>query len=142
MPLTDFPIVITIPVQWGDQDALGHVNNIVTLKWFESARVKYLEALMIRTPNDQPELSSILAAVNCNFRQQLNYPDTVHIGTRLAKLGNTSLTLEHQVVSETLGGVAADGQSIIVHFDYATQKPTPISQEIRAKIEQIESNRT
>lgn len=138
MPLTDFPITVTIPVQWGDQDALGHVNNIVPLKWFESARVKYLEALMIRTPDEQPPLGSILAAVNCNFRQQLKYPDTVHIGARLVKTGNTSMTLEHHVYSETLQSVAVDGQSIIVQFDYATQKPTAITDEVREMIANLE----
>ena len=140
--LSDFPIHVTIPVQWGDQDALGHVNNIVPLKWFESARVKYLEALLIRTPDEQPPLGSILAAVNCNFRQQLKYPDTVHIGARMVKIGNTSLTLEHHVYSEALQGVAVDGQSIIVQFDYATQNPTAITHEVRELISKLEKSDT
>ncbi len=141
MPLDDFPIVVTVPVQWGDQDALGHVNNTVPLKWLESARVKYLEELLIRTPDDQPPLASILAAVSCNFRRQLKYPDTVQIGARLVKIGNTSLTLEHHVYSEHLDDVAADGQSVIVQFDYQSQTPTQISAEIRNRIAQLEGKR-
>ena len=41
--LADFPVQIAIPVQWGDQDGFGHVNGVMYLKWFESARVAYLE---------------------------------------------------------------------------------------------------
>ena len=37
--LRDFPLVVEIPVQWGDQDAFGHVNNAAYFRWFESARI-------------------------------------------------------------------------------------------------------
>ena len=40
-------------------------------------------------------LGPILATINCNYRQPLNYPDTVHIGTRVTKIGNSSLTIAH-----------------------------------------------
>jgi len=39
--LADHPVVITWPVQWGDQDAFGHVNNVVYFRWMESARIAY-----------------------------------------------------------------------------------------------------
>ncbi|MBC8876759.1 MAG: acyl-CoA thioesterase, partial [Planctomycetes bacterium] len=41
--LADYPSVVTLPVQWGDQDAFGHVNNTVPLRWFETSRIAYLE---------------------------------------------------------------------------------------------------
>ena len=41
--LDGFPVVITLPVQWGDQDAFGHVNNTVYVRWLESARIAYGE---------------------------------------------------------------------------------------------------
>ena len=41
--LADFPVVIALPVQWGDQDAFGHVNNTIPIRWFESSRIAYLE---------------------------------------------------------------------------------------------------
>src|SRR5258708_13223791 len=40
-PLAGFPVVLSLPIQWGDQDAFQHVNNTVYLRWFESARIKY-----------------------------------------------------------------------------------------------------
>ena len=139
MPLHDFPTVVTIPVQWGDQDALGHVNNTVALKWFETGRVKYLESLATCVPDQATSLTAVLAAVTCNFRQQLQYPDTVQIGSRLVKLGRTSITLEHHIYSEANQGIAADGQSVMVLFDFATQKPMPITDEIRKRIDGLEN---
>ena len=140
MPLDEFPIVATIPIQWGDQDALGHVNNVVLFRWFESARIKYLENLAIRSPDEPSSLATILAAVNCNFRQQLRYPDTVHVGVRVVKVGRTSITLEHQVFSESHQYIAADGQSTVVLFDYATQESTPIPDRVRKRVAQIENS--
>jgi len=40
--LATFPVVITIPVAWGEMDAYGHVNNSVYFRYIESARIKYL----------------------------------------------------------------------------------------------------
>ena len=41
--LAGLSVVIALPVQWGDQDALGHVNNVVYFRWYESARIAYFE---------------------------------------------------------------------------------------------------
>ncbi len=35
------PVVLSIPIQWGDQDAFGHVNNTRSIRWYESARMEY-----------------------------------------------------------------------------------------------------
>ena len=43
--LPDYPVVIALPVQWGDQDLNAHVNNVVFFRWLESARVEYLNRL-------------------------------------------------------------------------------------------------
>ena len=41
--LREYPVVISLPIQWGDQDAFGHVNNTVAIRWFESSRIAYIE---------------------------------------------------------------------------------------------------
>ena len=41
----DYPVVISLPVQWGDQDLFGHVNNVVYFRWYESARIAYLDRI-------------------------------------------------------------------------------------------------
>ena len=43
--LAGFPVVVSWPVQWGDQDAFGHVNNTIYFRWFESGRIAYLKRL-------------------------------------------------------------------------------------------------
>ena len=137
-----FHVWITLPILWGDQDSFGHVNNTIYLRWFESARIEYGHRAGLSQTNPQsgsgPAVGPILAAISCNYRRQLKYPDTVHIGARITRIGNSSLKMEHRVISQLLGAVAADGDSTLVVFDYAAQKPVAVPAPVRAAVEKLE----
>lgn len=142
-PLADFPVVIELPVQWGEQDLYGHVNNIIYFRWFESARVAYGERLDFARLFREHRLGPILASVRCDFRQQITYPARVRIGARITRLGNSSLTMEHGVAigdneNNLTSGLAASGDSTVVFFDYATQKSTRIPDDLRDRIRSLE----
>ncbi len=134
--LASWPVVIQLPVQWGDQDALGHVNNVVFFRWFESARVALLKQLGIRT-RQQDRLGTILAATDCSYRLPLTYPDTVLVAAGVLRLGRTSIRMAQQVVSVTAAEVAATGTATVVVFDYVEQRPAPIPEELRAQLERL-----
>lgn len=136
--LRDYPIVVTLPIQWGDQDAFGHVNNTVAIRWFESARIAYIESGELGHLMEAGGMGPILVSITCNYRRQLHYPDTVHIGARVTKLGRTSMIMEHAVYSEHLKEIAADGTSTIVAFDYKANRPIRIPDELRLACERQE----
>jgi acyl-CoA thioester hydrolase len=136
--LADYKVVIALPVQWGEQDLYGHVNNIIYFRWFESARVAYGERLDFARLFREQKLGPILASVRCDFRQQVSYPATALIGARITRLGNSSLTMTHAVAVEGREGLVAEGDSTVVFFDYAAQKSTRIPDDLRAKIRAIE----
>lgn len=135
-PLPDFPVTVSQPVQWGEQDGFGHVNNMHFIRWFESSRIAYLMKCRIEMTGEG--IGPILAAVSCNYRRQLTFPDTVTIGTRVVRIGRTSLTMEHALWSESLQAVAADGTSTVVMFDYASQSPSEVSSAVRNFVETLE----
>src|SRR5690349_15768238 len=95
-----YPVWIVLPIQWGDQDAFGHVNNTVYLRWFESARIAYGLRVNLTDGSTGRKIGPILAAMSCNYRRQLKFPDTVHVGARITRIGRSSLTMEHCLVSE------------------------------------------
>jgi acyl-CoA thioester hydrolase len=136
--LQGYPVVVSLPVLWGDQDAFGHVNNTVPIRWFESARIAYVDRQEIVELMNASGLGPILAAIGCNYRRQLHYPDTVHVGARVARIGRTSFVMEHAVWSERLTEIAADGTSTIVMFDYAANRPRRMPDDMRAVIERLE----
>lgn len=80
----------------------------------------------------------ILASITCNYRKQMNYPDTIQVGARISRIGRSSMTMEHAVFSEQQNTITADGHSVVVVFDYANNRPTRVPDDIRQAIEQLE----
>ncbi len=136
--LAGYPVVIRLPVQWGDMDAFGHVNNTVYFRWFESARIAYFDRLDVWQRRPEDDLGPILAAIQCDYRRQIRFPDHVSVGARVEKIGRSSIVMAHALVSEAAGQLAAQGTSTLVMFDYRAQKPHPVPDELRAKLSGLE----
>jgi acyl-CoA thioester hydrolase len=136
--LADFPVVTDIPVLWGDHDAFGHVNNLVYLRWAEAGRIEYLLRVG-QLPELPPSgVAPILASVKCDYRRVMNYPDTVYVGTRIVRIGNSSFQMDHRLVSRNLDEIAAEVTSTLVMLDYKSNKPVPVTAEARRLIGAIE----
>lgn len=136
--LAEFPVTIVLPVQWGDMDAFGHVNNTVPLRWFESARIVYLERIGLAEMMSGSGVGPILAAITCNYRKQVEYPDTVEIGARVGRIGRSSFTMLHTATSRAKGAICVDGESTIVVFDYNAQRPVRVPEVIRQAVAKLE----
>jgi acyl-CoA thioester hydrolase len=137
--LADFPIQIAIPVQWGDQDGFGHVNGVMYLKWFESARVAYLESSLLgNLMVEHNHIGPIMASITCNYRRQIRYPDVVVIGAKVTRIGRTSIEMHHAIYSTTDKAIGADGTSILVYFNYKKQTPVPVTEDLRLAFEKME----
>lgn len=133
-----FPVLVTLPILWGDQDAFGHVNNTASIRWFESSRIAYFERPEIKPVLANVGVNVILASVQCHYRRQLAYPDTIHVGARVVRLGRSSLAMEHVVYSVANAAVASEGECVVVVFDYTANRSVPASPELRAAIAQLE----
>jgi acyl-CoA thioester hydrolase len=138
--LAHCPVVIRLPIQWGEQDAFGHVNNVSSIRWFESGRIAYLDAVGLEHLMEAGKLGVILASITCHYRKQLLYPDTICVGTSVTKLGKTSLIMKHWIYSEKLQAIASEGDSVIVMFDYESQRPTRIPEDLRALLARVENS--
>ncbi len=137
--LADYPVVASVVVQWGDQDAFGHVNNTVFLRWFEVGRIAYFSDIRMMHDAQGAARGPILAAVTCNFRRQVTFPDEVRIGSRVARIGTSSIVLEHVVASASRGAIVADGTSTIVNYDYNAGRSLPVTDALRRAIADVES---
>lgn len=107
---------------------------------FESGRISYSERIGLLDLFRSQRIGPILASIACDYRRQLVFPDTVHVGVRVTRIGRTSLGLEHAIVSESQSAVAAEGTSTIVVFDYRTNKPHPVPPTIRQAILGLEGH--
>src|SRR5256885_13000540 len=80
--LAEFSLTVDIPVQWGELDAYGHVNNTVFFRYFETLRVLYLVRSGFTESYAKDKVGAILHSTECRFRKALFYPDTVTVGGR------------------------------------------------------------
>lgn len=136
--LAGYPVVVRIPVQWGDMDAYGHVNNTVFFRYFESARVDYLVRCGFVDAYDTDKIGAILHSTSCRFRKPLFYPDSALVGARASEVQEDRFTLEYKLVSVAQNALAAEGTSIVVSLNYVTREIVSIPGRVRELIEQIE----
>jgi acyl-CoA thioester hydrolase len=136
--LQDYPIVAEFPIQWGDLDAYGHVNNVVYLKWFESARAIYASRVGVEIfPNEQG-IGAVLSAISCKFLRQLSFPGDIYSGVRATRLTLGGVSLEFRIVDAQLGTPVAEGTCDAVLYDYAANQPVAVPDAIRTAVEQLE----
>lgn len=136
--LGGFPVIVRMPVQWGEMDAYGHVNNTVFFRYFESARVEYLERCGFTDSYRDDRVGAILHSTRCRFRRALTHPDTVMAGARVESLESDRFTHAYRLVSLSGDEVAAEGSGIVVSYDYRRGRKTPIPDAVRAGIEELE----
>lgn len=136
--LAEYAVVVVQPVQWGEQDALGHVNHVTYFRWYETARIAYFLRIGLMDMHKHERIGPILASVSNDYRRQINYPDTVHIAVRVTRIGRSSLDMEHKILSQNDHALAAEGRSTLVVFDYQANKSHPVPARIRHAIEGLE----
>ena len=129
--LAGFPVIIELPVQWGEMDAYGHVNNTVFFRFFESARIAFLERCGFLSAYDELKIGAILHSTSCRFRRPLFYPDTISIGARASEIHQDRFIMEYKIVSHSQNEVAAEGTGTVVCFDYAKRTKTEIPEVVR-----------
>lgn len=139
--LSGYPVITDIVVRWGDMDALGHVNNIVYLQYFETARIEYHEAVGIPAPTPTTEVHGVILAANsCRYKAPVTYPDTLSIGSRIAAMGPDSFLMEYAAVSHKLGRVVAEGDALVVLYNFVEKRRSLMTPELRANIIALEGH--
>ena len=136
--LTKYPIVVTVPVQWGEMDAYGVVNNTVYFRYFQASRAEYLERCGLFASYDRDLIGAILHSTECRYRASLQYPDMVVVGSRVSALEDDRFTVQHRALSQRSGRLAAEGSAVIVAFDYRARTKTKLPDAVRRRIAEIE----
>lgn len=137
--LAGFPVVVELPVFWGDMDYFRHLNNIIFFRYFESARIEYLQRIGFREQDAHTGLGPILHSTHARFRRPIEWPDTVLVAARTVEVGDDRFTQEYRLVSRAQGEVAADGGGILVAFDYAAGRKAALPESVKNAIRALEA---
>jgi acyl-CoA thioester hydrolase len=140
--MAGYPVVVEIPVAWGEMDAFQHVNNIVYFRYFESVRIAYFEKLDVLELMKRTGIGPILAATSCRFKMPLAYPDKVFAGAKVITIEDDRFKMEYRIVSINRQKIAAEGDGEIVAFNYRENKKALLPDELRQKILELEGSTT
>jgi acyl-CoA thioester hydrolase len=122
-------------VRFGDLDAMRHLNNVVFLRYFETARISYFNALL--ESHDPVNRSGdgfgfIFAACHIDYRSPAYFDEDVDIRLRPSDLGTKSLKLEFEMAVGDR--VIAEGHGVLVGYDYADESTVPLPDALRERL--------
>jgi acyl-CoA thioester hydrolase len=132
----DFKVLRPMQTRWMDNDHYGHVNNVAYYSYFDSAVNGYLMDATRTDTRDLPAIG-IVAETGCKFLKEISFPDMLHIGLGLEKLGNSSVIYQLAVFRGDDEQPSALGRFVHVYVDEETRKPVPIPSIIRAALEKL-----
>jgi len=120
---------ITVQPRFGDLDALGHINNTVPSFWFETGRTQILKIFDPELTVDKKSFPLIMAHIDFDFIDQLYLKHEVEIRTWISRIGTKSFTVTHEAWQEDR--LCVKGNAVIVHYDFNTERTTPIPEDKR-----------
>jgi len=132
----DYSHFLTIPTRWNDNDTYGHVNNAVYYYFIDTVVNCYLidnGLLDLKTS----QTIGLAVDTGCKFFNSIEYPDIVHAGLRVTKLGNSSVTYDIGMFKNDDNAAAAQGHFVHVYVDEKTRRPVKISDKMREKLTEI-----
>jgi acyl-CoA thioester hydrolase len=127
-----------ITTRWMDNDAYGHVNNVVYYSWFDTAVNGYL----VRAGALDIERSAVIGLVvetHCNYFAPLAFPQDVDAGLRVDRIGSSSVRYEVGLFAAGAPLTAAAGHFVHVYVDRAARRPAPLPQRLLEALQALQA---
>lgn len=125
-----------IATRWMDNDAYGHVNNVVYYSYFDTVVNAYLIGAGVLDPQ-RSAVIGLVVETQCRYFSELSFPQTVHAGLRVAHIGTSSVRYEVGIFADDGGSACAQGHFVHVYVDAATRRPVALSAPLRGALERI-----
>jgi acyl-CoA thioester hydrolase len=135
-PRSEFAHFHVLPTRWMDNDSYGHVNNVNYYSFFDTAVNHYLIDQGVLDIH-KGQVVGLVVETGCSYFSSLSFPDTVHAGIRVAKLGNSSVRYEIALYRNDEPLPSAAGHFIHVYVDRSSNRPTPIPAAVRKVLEPL-----
>ncbi len=135
---SDYRYFHAITTRWMDNDAYGHVNNVVYYSWFDTVVNQFLIANDALDIEHSPVIGLVIET-QCNYFASVAFPDCVTAGLRVTKLGNSSVRYEVGIFRENDESASAQGHFVHVYVDRVTRKPSAIPDKMRLLLQSIQN---
>lgn len=134
---SDYKHFHAITTRWMDNDAYGHVNNVVYYSWFDTAVNQFLIA-QGALDIEKSQVIGLVIETQCNYFAPLAFPDEVTAGVRVTRLGNSSVRYEVGIFRQDEQTAAAQGHFVHVYVDRDSRRPTALPEKMRSVLQTIQ----
>ena len=125
-----------IPTRWIDNDVYGHVNNVVYYSYFDTVVNQYLIEQGALEIESSPVIG-LVVETGCRYFSPIVFPDIVHAGLRVAKLGNSSVRYEVGLFRNDDKAASAQGHFVHVYVDRSSRRSTALPADMRTALEKL-----
>jgi acyl-CoA thioester hydrolase len=125
-----------IATRWEDNDAYGHLNNVVYYSLFDTAVNRYLieaGALDIH----KGRTIGLVVETHCNYFASVEFPQMVEAGIRVAHMGASSVRYEIGIFAAGEAMCAARGHFVHVYVDRDTRRPVPLPDALQRALQEL-----
>jgi len=130
---SDFQWFIDLQSQWMDNDAYGHINNVIYYAWFDTAVNRFLvDNELLDYQKDT--VHGIVIESKCTYLKEFSYPDVAQAGLKLQRLGNTSVVYDIGLFHVGDEDAAALGYLVHVYVDTESRQPVRVPDSDRAGV--------
>ena len=126
-----------ISTRWMDNDAYGHVNNVVYYSWFDTVVNAHLIEHGVLDV-ERGETIGLVVETQCNYFSPLAFPQAVEGGLRVARVGGSSVRYEVGLFAKGEALTAARGHFVHVYVDRQTRRPTALSPALKSVLEALQ----
>lgn len=136
------PFIHRERVRFGDLDAMRHLNNVVFLRYFETARIAFLRVLAPEHDPSHPEADTfglIFAECHITYRSPVYFDEEVAVTCTVGEVRRSAFRVDFTMRVEDR--VAAEGYGWLVGFDYDAQTSVRLPQTLRGRLEQEAAQR-
>ncbi|WP_439595155.1 acyl-CoA thioesterase [Falsiroseomonas sp.] len=134
--LSQFPHHCQITTRWSDNDAYGHINNVVFYGFMDTAINRWLISVGALDIAGSDAIG-LVVETGCRYRKPLAYPQDVVVGLRLARLGNTSVRYDVAIFGAGEDAAAAEGHFTHVYVARDTGRPVPVPFDLRKSLDEL-----
>ena len=125
-----------VTTRWSDNDAYGHVNNVVYYAWFDTAVNGWLiEAGLLDMAKGDP--IGLVVETACRYARPLSYPEPVEIGLAVARIGKSSISYDLGVFAKGASQASAEGRFVHVYVGRDSRTPAVLPDAWRERFESL-----
>ena len=132
----EFPHHLPIPTRWSDNDAYGHLNNVVFYSYFDTVVNQYLITRGMLDIDTSPVIG-LVVETGCNYFASAAFPEKLEAGLRVAHLGNSSVRYEIALFREGADTAIAQGHFVHVYVGRETRRPVRLPTQLRDVLAKI-----